>query len=131
MDKQLNEYLKREENNLNFPQNRRLAKLYKWLNVEIPFSALFVFSFFIGPIALVGTIAISAFALYMARILYLERKMGWIITLILFLLIPAVVIKLLGSAIPAVTMFYLPVLIVSFLVYSILLKVSIPAMLDN
>jgi hypothetical protein len=80
--------------------NRNLENLQKWLDYELPASALGFFSWFYGILLAVAMLAAIVFIPFMLRILYVEKKIGWIIYFIIIVVIPAVLIYFLNKGNP-------------------------------
>lgn len=119
--------------------NKRLEKLYKWLNFELPGAVLFGISFFYNMAFLVFIIAATIFTPYLIYVLAREKRYGWIIFFTLFVAMPGAASyyffagystfnlsitgggQMLAGAIPMAL----------YLFYCYFLKLSIPGMIDQ
>lgn len=123
----------------------RLRKLYKWLNFELPGIVLFGISFFYSIALMVLLIAALLFTPYLLYVLFREKRYGWMAAFGLCVAVPAVISYYLfgasfgvgyqflaGSQIFAggkILAGYIP--LAFFFCYCFILKLSIPAMLDE
>ncbi len=118
--------------------NERLKNLRKWLNFELPGAVLFAISFFYNVAFTVFIVVAIIFTPYMIFVLIQERRYGWILFFVLFVLLPGAVSYyflmegatvgggfirggMLAGAIPMAL----------YLFYCYFLKLSIPGMLDE
>ncbi len=72
----------------------RLLKLKKWLDYEISASTLYLFSWFWGILLLLAALAAIIFIPFMLKVLFQEKKYGWIISFFIFVILPALLIHL-------------------------------------
>jgi len=117
----------------------RLQQLHKWLNFELPGIILFGISFFYNIALTLLLIAALLFTPYLLYVLFQERRFGWIAAFVLGVCLPAVIsyyffgISFGGGyqlfAGGQILAGYIP--LAFFFCYCFVLKLSIPAMLDD
>jgi len=71
-------------------KNYNVKRLNQWLNYELSTSVLLLLSWFWGITILLMTITAILFTPFMLKILFQERRYGWIIFFVLIIIIPAI-----------------------------------------
>lgn len=119
-------------------EGERLMTLRRWLNFELPGSVLFALSFFYSLAITVFLVAVTVFTPYMLYVLAMEKRYGWIIFFVLFVLLPGVASYYFfswsigpGSGIAGSGMLAGTIPMALYLFYCYFLKLSIPGMLDT
>ena len=69
-------------------KNFNLRRLSYWLNYSLSSSVLFLLWYFTGLAILILSIAALIFTPFMLKVLFDERKWGWIIFFILLIILP-------------------------------------------
>jgi hypothetical protein len=77
-------------------KNYNLHRLQKWLDFELSSSSMLFFSWFWGFLLMFAAIAAVIFIPIMLKILYQEKKIGWIVYFIVLVVIPTILIYLLN-----------------------------------
>lgn len=67
-----------------------LRRLQKWLDLELSTSVLILLSFFANITLILAAIAAVTFTPFMIKILFDERRFGWIIFFVILVLIPLI-----------------------------------------
>jgi hypothetical protein len=111
-------------------QKYNLQRLQYWLEFELSASTLMLFSFFWGLLMGLAFIAAIIFIPFMIKVLYEERKWGWIISFIVIILLPGIIIYLIN--IPTGTkmlLSYIP--LAFFFLYCFTLRMTVRDWLTN
>lgn len=82
-------------------KNQGLIKLKQYLNFQLSVTVLYFLSFFAIVFLFLASASAVVFSIYMLKVLYRERKTGWIIFFIILVIIPVLLISLLSLWIPA------------------------------
>jgi hypothetical protein len=115
-------------------ENSRLDRLYGWLDYELSGGLLLLISFFFNFAFFVFLIIAILFTPYMLKILYQERKYGWILSFVLFVMGPSLLLFYLFGDIPRLgvynalagqQMLFSSVTIGLYVIYCYCLKISI------
>lgn len=113
-----------------YGQNRNLLKLYRTLNFEIPGGVLFVagiahdFAFYIFTLA---TVIVSP---YFLKILYEEKRYGWVISYTIVVVL-CIIVYLSFEKLTFLYMALMKPTIMGLLsLYFVLLKISLPSMIE-
>ncbi|MEX0721112.1 MAG: hypothetical protein WD059_10620 [Balneolaceae bacterium] len=101
--------------------NPDLDKLEKWLNYELSGSVLLALSFFYRFALYLFGIALLVFIPFLLNVLIKEKRYGWIITLFVLVLLPALVIYFMANSF---YMHFIPIAL--FILYCFFLKMVIP-----
>lgn len=119
-------------------ENYRLKTLRKWLNFELPGAILFALSFFYSLAITLFLFAATVFTPYLLYVLAMEKRYGWILFFVLFVLFPGIASYYLFTwgGVPGLSMAgggmlagAIPMAL--YLFYCYILKLSIPGMMDE
>jgi hypothetical protein len=101
-----------------------LERLQRWLDYDLSLSALLFFSWFYGLLLVIMLVAAVIFIPFMLKILYEERKFGWIVYFIIFVVIPFAAIQFINTGLSY--KFLLSILpLVFFYFYCFTLKLAV------
>ncbi len=115
-------------------ENTRLDRLHSWLDYELSGGLLLLISFFFNFAFFVFLIIAILFTPFMLKILYQERKYGWILSFVLFVISPSLLLFYLFGDIPQLgvynvfggrQMLFSSVTIGLYVIYCYFLKISI------
>lgn len=73
-------------------RNYNISRLKQWLDYELSTSTLILLSWFWNFTIILAAITAVLFTPFMLKILFEERKFGWIITFLIVIILPAVII---------------------------------------
>lgn len=110
---------------------QNLQKLQKWLEYEISSSVLAAFSWFWAILLFIVFLAALIFIPLMLKILYQEKKYRWILSFIIFIIIPAAAIHFVNFFISPlyVIMMYFP--LAAFFLYCFMLKLAVRGWIND
>jgi hypothetical protein len=112
------------------PKYRRLLRLRHLLNYELSTSALFILWFLGTFIILPMAVSAIVFTTYMLRVLFSEKRVGWIIFFFILIIIPlAVTIFFLSNYSYQVYLFY--IILIFFYFYCFVLKFVVPDWIEE
>ncbi len=115
--------------------NHRLEQLHRWLNFELPGAILFALSFFYTATFYLFLVAAVVFTPFMLKVLFEERRFGWIVTFFLFVVLPGVLLyempPPMGAMLRNPNVLWSTLPIGLYVCYCFLLKLSIPGMMDE
>lgn len=82
-------------------KDQSLLKLKQYLNYQLSGTVLYFLSFFTVIFLFLASASAIIFSIYMLKVLYRERKTGWIIFFFILVIIPIFLISLISLWIPA------------------------------
>jgi hypothetical protein len=105
-------------------RNYNLLRLQQYLDYELSGTALLFFSWFWGILLFLAGIAALVFIPFMLKVLYEERKYGWIVYFFVIVILPAAVIYMSDVGFTAkILLGYLPLAL--FFFYCFTLKLAV------
>jgi len=102
-----------------------LLRLRKWLDYELSSSALLFFSWLWGFLLLGAVLAAVVFIPFMIKVLFQEKKYGWLIYFFLIVVVPAVIIYSINIDFLYKVLFTSYVPLALFLFYCFTLKLAV------
>lgn len=82
-------------------KDQSLLKLKQYLNYQLSGTVLYFLSFFTVIFLFLASASAIIFSIFMLKVLYRERKTGWIIFFFILVIIPIFLISLISLWIPA------------------------------
>ena len=104
---------------------QNLLKLQRWLEYEISAMALVALSWFWPVMIFIVLLAALIFTPLMLKVLYQEKKTGWIVSFVIFIIVPLVVLNFINFFLSPLYMILMYLPVAGFFLYCFTLKLAV------
>jgi hypothetical protein len=110
---------------------QNLLKLQRWLEYEISGMTLIALSWFWPVMIILVIIAALIFIPLMLKVLYQEKKTGWIISFVIFVIVPLIALNFINFFLSPLYMILMYLPAAAFFFYCFLLKLELRGWIND